>query len=63
MILKAFKENGKWYAEIWDGSVCLQHSVGPENRVGCAIRNTMNRFELLNGKPTFESLTFNIEDW
>jgi nitrogenase subunit NifH len=63
MIVKAFKENGKWYAEIWDGPTCVQHSVGPENRVGCAIRNTMNRFELLNGKPSFEQLTFNIEDW
>lgn len=53
--------NGKYYGELFVDSEIISKTV--ENRVGCAARNLINDLQLKYGKPTEETIVFDIVDW
>jgi hypothetical protein len=53
----------KWYAQVIEyGSVVVESHTG-EPRVGCAIRQVLNKLQITYGLPSTTQVNLTIDGW
>lgn len=53
----------KWYAQIIEnGSVVVESHTG-EPRVGCAVRQVLNKLQVTYGLPSDTKVSLTIDEW
>jgi len=53
----------KWYAQVFEyGSVVVESHTG-EPRVGCAIRQVLNKLQITYGLPSTTQVNLTIDGW
>jgi hypothetical protein len=59
----ATRRGTKWYARVEQDGVPVAESHTGEPRVGCAIRQVMNKVQVMYGDPADGTVTLTVDDW
>lgn len=62
MRIVIFKENGKWYAKVYNGNAVIYWSKA-EARAGCAVRAAFNYLQGTYGPPSVDNFVMDVSDW